>query len=98
MASPEEEIHHCRVLDTLLHVHGTLRVSDSNSETVLTGYSHVFFLPFYFQAVKGLDAEQSGIRTVPYVLSNTIGSIIVAGLTTVVGYYTPFIYLGTARK
>lgn len=58
--------------------------------------SHVFYLPFYFQAVRGTTAEQSGIRCIAYLISNTLGAIIIGGIVTVVGYYTPFIYAGTA--
>ena len=78
-----------------------------------SNYSHVYYLPFYFQAVKGTTAEESGIRCIAYLISNTIGAIIVSknpkyhsaqltrttqvgAIVTVVGYYTPFIYVGTA--
>ena len=40
--------------------------------------SHIYYLPFYFQAVKGTTAEQSGIRCIAYLISNTIGSIFVS--------------------
>jgi len=59
-------------------------------------YTHVYYLPFYFQAVKGVDAEQSGIRCVPYLISNTIAAIINGAGVTVVGYYAPFVWGGTA--
>ena len=58
--------------------------------------THIYYLPFYFQAVKGTTAEQSGIRTVAYLISNTVSSLINGGLVTALGYYTPFIWLGTA--
>lgn len=47
--------------------------------------THIFYLPFYFQAVKGTTAEQSGIRTIPYLGSIIISSIIVGGGITVIG-------------
>jgi hypothetical protein len=59
-------------------------------------YTHIYYLPFYFQAVKGTTAEQSGIRCVAYLISNTISSLINGALVTVVGYYSPFIWFGTA--
>jgi hypothetical protein len=59
-------------------------------------YTHIFYLPFYFQAVKGSTAELSGIRVIPYLVSNAVLSIITGGLVTVIGYYTPFINFGTA--
>lgn len=65
-------------------------------QPILTVSSHVFYLPFYFQAVKGTTAEQSGIRCIAYLISNTVGSLVSGGLVTVVGYYTPFIWFGSA--
>jgi hypothetical protein len=59
-------------------------------------YTHIFYLPFYFQAVKGSSAEQSGVRVIPYLVSNAVLSLITGGLTTAFGYYTPFINFGTA--
>ncbi|KAG7001509.1 MFS-type transporter cdmB [Physcia stellaris] len=52
--------------------------------------------PFYFQAVKGTTAEGSGIRTIPYLVSTTIASIVVGGSVTVFGWYTPFMWFGAA--
>lgn len=59
-------------------------------------FSHIYYLPFYFQAVKGVSAEQSGIRTIPYLVSNTIASIVVGASITVFGPYTPFLWVGSA--
>ncbi|PVI07176.1 MFS transporter [Periconia macrospinosa] len=59
-------------------------------------YIHIFYLPFYFQAIKGTTAEESGIRTVAYLVSVTVSSIIIGGSITVLGYYTPFMYVGSA--
>lgn len=57
---------------------------------------HIYYLPFYFQAVQGTSAEQSGIRCIPYLLSITFGSIVTGGLITVFGYYNPPMWVGTA--
>lgn len=59
-------------------------------------YTHIYFLPFYFQAVKGTTAEGSGIRTIPYLVSITIASIVIGGSITTLGWYTPFMWLGAA--
>ncbi|KAF2639763.1 MFS transporter [Massarina eburnea CBS 473.64] len=59
-------------------------------------YCHLFYLPFYFQAIKGTTAEQSGIRTIAYLVSVTSSSIVVGGLITKFGYYAPFMWLGSA--
>lgn len=59
-------------------------------------YSHIFYLPFYFQAIKSTTAEGSGIRTIPYLVSITLASIVVGGLITKIGIYAPFTWVGTA--
>jgi hypothetical protein len=59
-------------------------------------YSHVFYLPFYFQAIKGTSAEGSGIRTIPYLVSITLASIVVGGSITKFGWYAPFMWFGAA--
>ncbi|RVD82330.1 uncharacterized protein DFL_006758 [Arthrobotrys flagrans] len=55
-------------------------------------YAHIYFLPFYFQAVRGTSAVQSGIRCIPYLISVTVASLIVGASVTVLGYYTPFMW------
>lgn len=57
---------------------------------------HIFYLPFYFQAVKGTSAEGSGIRTIPYLVSIILSSIVVGGGITAIGFYKPFMYIGAA--
>ena len=59
-------------------------------------YCHIYYLPFYFQAVKGTTAEGSGIRTIPYLVSNTIAAIAVGGSITAIGPYKPFLIGGSA--
>ena len=63
---------------------------------LLTQDSHIFYLPFYFQASKGTTAEESGIRTIAYLVSITVSSVIIGGAITVIGYYTPFMWFGSA--
>jgi MFS family permease len=59
-------------------------------------YTHIYFLPFYFQAVIGSSAESSGIRTIPYLVSNTILALVVGGTITAIGFYTPFMIFAGA--
>ncbi|KAM7203150.1 MFS general substrate transporter [Naviculisporaceae sp. PSN 640] len=59
-------------------------------------YAHFYFLPFYFQVVKGTSAVDSGIRTVPYIVSITIFAVVVGSSITVLGYYTPFTWFGAS--
>jgi hypothetical protein len=50
----------------------------------------IYYVPIWFQAVKGTSATGSGIRNLPMILSVVIGTLISGGLTTAIGYYTPF--------
>jgi len=51
----------------------------------------LFYLPIYFQSIKGVSATKSGIEVVPLLLSTVLSSIIAGGLISTVGYYTPFL-------
>jgi len=57
-------------------------------------FTLAFYLPLYFQSVKGVSAIKSGIDILPLILSTVLSSIISGGLISVVGYYTPFIISG----
>jgi Major Facilitator Superfamily len=50
----------------------------------------VYYLPLWFQAVKGATAIKSGIMNLPMILALVIFSIIAGGLVTALGYYSPF--------
>ncbi|KAL5120164.1 hypothetical protein ACEQ8H_001990 [Pleosporales sp. CAS-2024a] len=54
------------------------------------------YIPLWFQAIKGASAMHSGINTIPLVLSVVVGSIMSGGLTQRIGYYTPFMILGSS--
>ena len=56
-------------------------------------YAHIYYIPIYFQAIKGTTAEQSGIRLIAYLVSNTVLAIIVGGAITTIGYYVPFMWI-----
>lgn len=53
----------------------------------------VYYLSIWFQAAQGQSAKESGIRTVPLVLSMTVMGIFSAILTEKVGYYNPAMLL-----
>lgn len=55
----------------------------------------IYYLPIWFQAVKGTSAIGSGIRCLPLILSQIVGVGVSGGLTTQFGYYTPFMFIGT---
>ncbi|KAH0548114.1 hypothetical protein GP486_008157 [Trichoglossum hirsutum] len=50
----------------------------------------VFYLPIWFQAIKGVSAMKSGIMNLPLILSLVVASVLAGGVVTAVGYYTPF--------
>ncbi|KAF2749814.1 MFS general substrate transporter [Sporormia fimetaria CBS 119925] len=49
-----------------------------------------YFLPIWFQAIKGVSATKSGIMNLPTILGVVVLSIVAGGLITATGYYTPF--------
>ncbi|GJC86355.1 efflux pump aflT [Colletotrichum liriopes] len=54
-----------------------------------------YFLPIYFQAIQGVSAVDSGIRTLPLVLSMMMLAGVSGGIITKIGYYTPVMLVGT---
>ncbi|EXJ93249.1 hypothetical protein A1O3_01806 [Capronia epimyces CBS 606.96] len=59
------------------------------------GFARVYNLPIYFQAVQGVSPSTSGVRTLPSVLSISISSLVSSTLLGRVGYYQPFLLLGS---
>ncbi|KIX93153.1 uncharacterized protein Z520_11210 [Fonsecaea multimorphosa CBS 102226] len=53
----------------------------------------VYYLPIWFQAIKGVDAVKSGIMLLPLVLSSVVASISSGIIISRVGYYAPFFIL-----
>ncbi len=53
------------------------------------------YVPLWFQAIRDMTAMQSGIDTIPLVLSVVVGSVLTGGLAQVTGYYTPFMLIGS---
>ncbi|KAF2866568.1 putative MFS transporter [Massariosphaeria phaeospora] len=56
----------------------------------------LFYLPIYFQAVRGVSAISSGVRLIPVILGLTISQIAVGVIITVTGIHNPFLILGPA--
>ncbi|OTA32588.1 hypothetical protein BTJ68_06772 [Hortaea werneckii EXF-2000] len=50
----------------------------------------VYWIPTWFQAIKGTSAVGSGIDTIPLVLSLVVASILAGQAVGRIGYYTPF--------
>ncbi len=55
----------------------------------------MYYLPIWFQAVKGVSAVKSGIMLLPTLISTVITSIVCGILVSKVGYYTPFFILSS---
>ncbi|KAL8822739.1 MAG: hypothetical protein Q9191_006530 [Dirinaria sp. TL-2023a] len=53
-------------------------------------FAFIYFIPIWFQAIKGTTATESGIRNLPMILSLVIFSIVSGGAVTALGYYTPW--------
>ncbi|OIW30323.1 putative MFS multidrug transporter [Coniochaeta ligniaria NRRL 30616] len=54
----------------------------------------VYFLPIWFQAIKGVNAVDSGIRLLPMLLPMVFASIATGVIVSRVGYYTPPMIFG----
>ena len=49
-----------------------------------------YYIPLFFQAIKSFSPLDSGLATLPFLLSLVIGSIIAGGLVQRIGYPAPF--------
>ncbi|KAG6007650.1 hypothetical protein E4U21_005731 [Claviceps maximensis] len=66
--------------------------------TVSTGscqYIFVYYIPIWFQAVRGTSAVDSGIQLLPLMISFTVASIAGGLLNQVIGYYTAMGIVGS---
>ncbi|KAI1413389.1 MFS general substrate transporter [Hypoxylon sp. FL1857] len=61
-----------------------------------TVFVTAYYLPIYFQAVLAYSPLISGVNVLPNLLSQMAFGIITGSLMQRIGYYTPFILLGTA--
>jgi hypothetical protein len=52
----------------------------------------VYYLPLWFQAIKGATAVKSGIMSIPLVLSLVTAAMLGGAMVQKFGYYTPFMY------
>ncbi|MCJ1366565.1 hypothetical protein MMC16_005694 [Acarospora aff. strigata] len=55
----------------------------------------IYFVPIWFQAIKGVSATDSGIRNLPLIMGLVIMSMLAGISISKVGYYTPFMILSS---
>ncbi|PVH92511.1 putative efflux pump antibiotic resistance protein [Periconia macrospinosa] len=55
----------------------------------------VYYLPIWFQGVQGVDALQSGVRTIPMILGFIVFAILSGIFIEKVGYYTPMMIVSS---
>ena len=56
--------------------------------------THIYYLPFYFQAVRNTSAQDSGIRMLPYIIAVFLTAVGSGGAITAFGHYAPLMWLG----
>ncbi|TVY39773.1 MFS gliotoxin efflux transporter [Lachnellula occidentalis] len=59
-----------------------------------TFYILLYYIPIYFQAVKGTNAMESGVRTIPLILSLTLVQICTGVSIGALKIFNPFLILG----
>ncbi|EEB97046.1 hypothetical protein MPER_03716, partial [Moniliophthora perniciosa FA553] len=55
----------------------------------------VYFIPIWFQAIKGTSAVRSGIDNLPMILSVVVSSLISGAVISATGYYAPWMIVGS---
>ncbi|KAL5343543.1 major facilitator superfamily domain-containing protein [Aspergillus crustosus] len=63
------------------------------SGVTATFFLMLYYIPIWFQAIKGASAIRSGVMNLPMVLAYVFFSISGGYLTSAIGYYMPFAYL-----
>lgn len=59
-------------------------------------YLFMYYLPVFFQGVRGSSAVESGTQLLPILLGVVISSFLTGALITAFGFYTPFLIASTA--
>ena len=57
---------------------------------------YAFYLPIWFQVIQGKSPQSSGLSLLPLLLSNVLAVVGGGIATSVFGYYTPFMIVGSA--
>ncbi|KAI1334615.1 MFS general substrate transporter [Xylariaceae sp. FL0016] len=56
----------------------------------------LYWLPIWFQAIKGASPLRSGVMILPLILSQLVGSVVCGALVQKTGYYLPEVVCGNA--
>lgn len=56
---------------------------------------YAFYLPIWFQVIQGKTPQKSGLSLLPLFLSNVLAVMMSGIVTSVVGYYSPFLLVGS---
>lgn len=59
-------------------------------------FTELYFLPLYFQSVKGSSAIRSGVSTLPFIISVIVAVTLSGALVNKFGHYIPILFIGTA--
>lgn len=59
-------------------------------------FTLIYYIPVYFQSIKGASASNSGVRNLPLVISTALFSILAGGLITTWGHWVPLMVIGSA--
>jgi MFS family permease len=60
-----------------------------------TGNVLEYYLPTYYQVVRGYTPAKSGYMMLPIIIAGTIGALVHGFGTSVLGYYAPFMFLAS---
>ncbi|KAG9857544.1 MFS general substrate transporter, partial [Aureobasidium melanogenum] len=56
---------------------------------------YAFYLPIWFQVIQGKSPQKSGLSLLPLFLSNVLAVMLSGIATSLVGYYSPFLIVGS---
>ncbi|KAF2732367.1 major facilitator superfamily transporter [Polyplosphaeria fusca] len=91
MWKPETATMPMRILTQRTVAFGTFYTSTSIASMLVVTY----YIPIFFQAVKGFSPLSSGLAIIPSVLALVVGTILAGGLVQRIGYPAPFMVIST---
>ncbi|TKY88059.1 hypothetical protein EX895_003155 [Sporisorium graminicola] len=80
-----------------LHAQRTVGFGSAVNFAIAASYfGLLYFIPLYFQSVRGSSAIRSGVQTLPFVIAVIFSNAVSGSLITAFGYYIPILMIGTA--